>query len=40
MLQYFFYYTKIVEEQGLTDIGFDLYGMGHLVWLAVTVSFP
>ncbi len=37
-MQYFFYYTKSIEEEGLFDIGFDLYGKGHLIWLAVIVA--
>lgn len=36
-MQYFFYYTKIIEEKELFDIGFNLYGPGHLIWLAATV---
>ncbi|MBR6528687.1 MAG: YwaF family protein [Firmicutes bacterium] len=36
-MDYFFYYTKIIEEKMLFDIGFDLYCPGHLVWLAATV---
>lgn len=37
-MKYFFYYTKIIEEEMLFDIGFNLYGIGHLVWLAVIVA--
>lgn len=36
-MQYFFFYTKIVEEKMLFDIGFDLYSAGHLIWLVVIV---
>lgn len=28
----FFAYSSMIEEKGL-DIGFELYGMGHLIWL-------
>ena len=31
--EYFFVYTKLIEERQL-DIGFDLYSIGHLIWLA------
>lgn len=30
--EYFFIYTKLIEEQQL-DIGFQLYSPGHLIWL-------
>ena len=33
-LDYFWYYTERVEEEGL-NIGFDLYSKGHLIWLLV-----
>ena len=36
-MEYFFYYTKIVEEKELFDIGFSLYSLGHLIWLAAIV---
>lgn len=36
-MQYFFYYTKIIEEQMLFDIGFKLYSPGHLIRLAAIV---
>ena len=36
-MQYFFYFFKIIEEKELFDIGFNLYGPGHLIWLAATV---
>ena len=35
-LKYFFIHTDLIEEQGL-DIGFDLYGPGHLIWWAVVI---
>ena len=31
--EYFFLYTQQIKEQGL-DIGFELYSVGHLIWLA------
>ncbi len=34
---HFFYYTEKVQEEGL-NIGFDLYGRGHLIWLLCLAS--
>lgn len=36
-LDYFFIYSELIEKKNL-DIGFDLYGMGHLIWLAVILA--
>lgn len=36
-LQFFFTNKIEIEEQAL-DIGFDLYSIGHLIWLAVIVA--
>ena len=35
--EYFFIHTDLIEERGL-DIGFKLYGAGHLIWLAVIIA--
>ncbi len=35
--EYFVIYEQLIEERGL-DIGFKLYGAGHLVWLAAIVA--
>ena len=34
--EYFVIYEQLIEERGL-DIGFKLYGMGHLIWLAAII---
>ncbi len=36
-MEYFFYYTAIIEEKSLYDIGFKLYEPKHLLWLVATV---
>ena len=35
--KYFFTNETVIEESGL-DIGFDLYSMGHLLWLAAILA--
>jgi len=35
--EYFFIHTDLIEARGL-DIGFGLYGAGHLIWLAVIIA--
>lgn len=37
-LEYFFIHTALIEAQGL-DIGFKLYGPGHLIWWVVIIAF-
>ena len=34
--EYFLIHTDIIKERGL-DIGFKLYGAGHLIWLAAII---
>lgn len=36
-LKYFFINTITIEEQGI-DIGFDLYCLGHIIWLAAIAA--
>ena len=37
-LKYFFIYSLQIEQRGL-DIGFKLYGLGHLIWLVAILLF-